>query len=101
MKTITYEGSLKVNCPVCKQVIMDDDAEVYLKSCEHLKLWHNKAMGETIYADPSFSDVAALMETENEEEILAEHGKGMTVQKYDGGYLGGCQNAIDYVIFSK
>ena len=99
MKTVKYDSMMKIVCPVCKKVLLEDKNESdSLHDCKHLKLWYNEADGSILTAKAPFK--SSLYGDRDEFHKVAKKHK-LIVHKYDGGYLGGCVNAIDLIAFQK
>lgn len=111
MKTVKWEDAMKVTCPVCKSVLVDDNVEgSQFEPCKHVVAHHcnidsdnitrynnSKAFEKAVFADKAYIDdadtVKALLNT-------AKKSK-MQVVFYDGGYMGGCCYDHQYFVFKK
>jgi len=114
MKTVKYNDCIKVVCPVCKKTILQDpDIEtgkgnVEMSPCKHTMLWYNDACGELVHVNKSLKkDVKELEKLEQTDEYYGDmlfhkvaKNRKLKIYKYDGGCLGGCQEAIDLIAFA-
>lgn len=103
MKTIRYGELLKVVCPVCGKVILEDKEDGSghgIRKCKHLMLWHNNFGDGICFAHRSFK--SAMDKSVNHLRKLVKEHK-MIAYKYVSDCSAGCccQYPTDYIAFKK
>ena len=108
MKTVEYDEytNMMVVCPICKKVVYDGSKDEGIKHCQHLQGWYTNVDNSMLFVSSNFeADMNAyltLNEDADESDYIATtlNKKGTRVGLYRGGYIGGCVDAHDTVIFS-
>ena len=100
MKTIKYDDNMKVVCPVCHKVILEDkeDKPDYFHPCPHIKLSYNSVDGSIIFAHSKFKD---HLDGDEETFLKVARKNKMIIVKYEGDYIGGDCWPVDLIAFKK
>jgi len=110
MKTIKYADDMRVECPVCSKVLLEekDGEPLKMKTCSHVLLWHNSVCGEYVHIHRSVKDFVDKMTNELGDEFEPEaifkamaKDKSVIVHRFDGDYIGGDQYPVDFIAYRK
>jgi hypothetical protein len=96
MKTIKYVNTLKVICPLCKKVIVEDKLgdQDNVHACKHIQLWFSTVSNRIVYAKRQH--LSFLGCNYNKFNDVVEKSK-MIVRKY----ISDCEIGVDTIAFQK
>lgn len=105
MKTVKFQDSEtgQIKCPECGKVLLDLSNADSVQYCKHVKLWYNSVLGEFVRVAPGFKKLTELLSEDNSSFRALD--KCLTddyyVAHFDSGYIGGCQEAHDWLVFKR